>query len=137
MLKTIRNCFNFRDDIAVYNLQNELMVVPKNNTVSSCINLFWTIFRTNGECSRISTLDLSVHSSDKQNPSRQLNSVIHTHSIEANLMASFPIGSPYYQVQLSNEEMLKGIVDRSHGTYCTNMQTVLVPGRGDRCKKFK
>ncbi|KAI6175067.1 putative methylthioribulose-1-phosphate dehydratase [Aphelenchoides bicaudatus] len=98
------------EDIGVYN-QNELVVQPKGGSVSSCINLFWTIFRTN----------------EKQFPTRSLNSVIHTHSLEANLMASFPIGSHYDQVHLGNEEMLKGIVDRAGGAAYSNTQTLIIP----------
>jgi hypothetical protein len=42
-------------------------------------------------------------------------------------MASFPIGSHYDQVHLSNEEMLKGVIDRAIGGPYLNTQTVIVP----------
>jgi hypothetical protein len=42
-------------------------------------------------------------------------------------MASFPMGFHYDQVRLSNEEMLKGIIDRALGIPFSNTQTVLIP----------
>ncbi|KAI6242562.1 putative methylthioribulose-1-phosphate dehydratase [Aphelenchoides fujianensis] len=116
------------EDIGVYDRHHQLVIAPsKPHVVSSCVNLFWTIFRTN----------------DKQIPNRPLNSVIHTHSIEANLMASFPLpsGLKYDHVRLSNEEMLKGIVDRACGSMLTNTQTCIIPvienSPSEGCPEFK
>ncbi|KAI6242409.1 putative methylthioribulose-1-phosphate dehydratase [Aphelenchoides fujianensis] len=116
------------EDIGVYDRHHQLVIAPsKPHVVSSCVNLFWTIFRTN----------------DKQIPNRPLNSVIHTHSIEANLMASFPLASglKYDHVRLSNEEMLKGIVDRACGSMLTNTQTCIIPvienSPSEGCPEFK
>ncbi|KAI6204272.1 hypothetical protein M3Y94_00653700 [Aphelenchoides besseyi] len=113
------------EDIGMFDPQNQLVVAPaKPNVVSSCVNLFWTIFRTH----------------EKQNPNRPLNAVVHTHSIDANLMASFPFQS-YDHVRLSNEEMLKGIADRSTGCQLTNTQTCVIPvienAPSESCPEFK
>ncbi|KAI6180308.1 Methylthioribulose-1-phosphate dehydratase [Aphelenchoides besseyi] len=113
------------EDIGMFDPQNQLIVAPaKPNVVSSCVNLFWTIFKTH----------------EKQNPNRPLNAVIHTHSIDANLMASF-LSQSYDHVRLSNEEMLKGIADRSTGCQLTNTQTCVIPvienAPSESCPEFK
>ncbi|CAD5205941.1 unnamed protein product [Bursaphelenchus okinawaensis] len=100
------------EDMGVVSPLGEVLLAPEApNVISSCFKLFSTIFATHEQ----------THSHNV------LNSVIHSHSVESNLMASFPTESPYKAVRFDTEEMLKGIINRSTGRPYSNTEPCLIP----------
>ncbi|CAD5208621.1 unnamed protein product [Bursaphelenchus xylophilus] len=100
------------EDIGVVSPEGEVLLAPASpNVISSCFKLFSTIFLTH----------------ETHHTRNYLNSVIHSHSVESNLISSFPTERPYTAVRFDTEEMLKGIINRQTGRPYTNTEECVIP----------